>query len=327
MIELRVLGTLDLRDPDNGDLGFVLTRPKLVALLTYLAIARPKGFHHRDRLVGLFWPESGQTRARRALNQALYELRKALGEGVVASRGDEEVGLAPDRFSCDADAFERACNEGELEAALELYGGDLLTGFALSDSPEFEAWLDERREGLRHHALGAVRKRSEELAAKGERVEATFWLRRALRWEPYDETILRELLEQLCALGDRTGALREHAAFGKRLKDELGVETEAETRVLVAAIEASRESAVQDREMVRERVVSLPSEGKAGHRIRAHHRAMFVVGALAMAIFVAVTSYRAIDGGDMKVENGRGKTPAWISGSSRSTAIWSRRRS
>jgi DNA-binding SARP family transcriptional activator len=232
MIELRVLGTLDLQDPDNGDLGGVLARPKLVALLVYLVLARPNGFRSRETLLGLFWPESSQSRARRALNQSIYELRLALGEGVVVSRGAEDVGVDRARLWCDAEAFEAALVAGDRRAALELYGGDLLEGFALPGCEELGEWLDGRREGLRQAALRACLEYAEELAAAGEPGESAYWLRRALRWEPYDEDLARRLLEQLVAAGDRTGALREYEAFAARLEEELGIEPAPELAAL-----------------------------------------------------------------------------------------------
>ena len=56
MIELRALGTLALRDPNGEDLHSILAQPKRVALLAYLAIARPRCFHRRDTLLALLWP-------------------------------------------------------------------------------------------------------------------------------------------------------------------------------------------------------------------------------------------------------------------------------
>lgn len=240
MIEFRTLGTLDLRDPSNGGLAEVLSRRKLVALLAHLALARPRGFRPRDALVAFFWPESGQTRARRALNQALYELRRALGDDVIVSRGVEEVGLDRGRIRCDAEAFEEALDRADRAAALDLYAGDLLAAFSLPGCPEFEAWLDERREDLRQRALQAATERAGELTAAGNRVEAVYWLRRALRWEPYDEELLGGLLEHLLALGDRTGALREYGAFTDRLREDLGVDPDPETRALVVGERAAR---------------------------------------------------------------------------------------
>src|SRR5215831_13561062 len=74
MIRLRVLGALDLRDDHDQAIDSVLAQPKRVALLVYLAAARPYGLKRRDILVALLWPELDQARARNALSQSLHHL-------------------------------------------------------------------------------------------------------------------------------------------------------------------------------------------------------------------------------------------------------------
>jgi DNA-binding SARP family transcriptional activator len=54
MIRLRTLGALDLRDADGQELRGVLAQPKRAALLAYLALATPRGYHRRDTLLALF---------------------------------------------------------------------------------------------------------------------------------------------------------------------------------------------------------------------------------------------------------------------------------
>src|SRR5438105_4709864 len=149
MIRFLALGTPDLRGEEASELRAVLTQPRLLALLTYLAIARPRGFHRRDSLVAIFWPEVGHEQARNALRQVVHRLRRALGEDVVAGRGADELGLDVGRIWCDVTAFEHALGEQRVEDALEVYRGDLLPGFFLSEAPEFERWLDEERQHLR----------------------------------------------------------------------------------------------------------------------------------------------------------------------------------
>jgi DNA-binding SARP family transcriptional activator len=250
MIEFRVLGTIDLRDPARGALHGVVARRKLMAILAQLLLVRPRGYCSRDALIAVFWPESSQSRARRALNQALYELRRALGEDVIVSRGTEDVGLNRHRIWCDAEVFEDAIEKGDHASALDLYGGDLLAAFALPSAPEFELWLDERRQDLRERALRAVRERARELTEEGNRVEAAYWLRQALRWEPYDEPLLAKLLAHLVALGDRTGAVREYRAFARRL-EEIDVEPAPETEEIVRAIPRNGRSPYKSRIGVR----------------------------------------------------------------------------
>src|SRR5512146_752524 len=118
MIELRTLGTLDLRTRDGPELRSILSQPKRIALLCYLALARPHGFHRRDKLLALFWPESDTEHARASLRQAVRCLRRPLGDAVVESRGDDELALGTGVLTCDAVEFEEALTAGEAERAL-----------------------------------------------------------------------------------------------------------------------------------------------------------------------------------------------------------------
>ncbi len=52
VIEFRTLGALDLRGLDGHQLHSLLAQPKRVALLAYLCVANPGGFHRRDSLLG-----------------------------------------------------------------------------------------------------------------------------------------------------------------------------------------------------------------------------------------------------------------------------------
>jgi len=149
MIELFTLGGIDLRE-EGRDLSEALVQPKRFALLAYLALAQPFGFHRRDRLVALFWPELDQEHARTALRKAVHGLRAILGEDAIVGRGAEELGLNPDRWWVDVRAFD----EAEVDEALRLYRGDLLDGFFISGAPEFERWLEAERDRLRARAAG-----------------------------------------------------------------------------------------------------------------------------------------------------------------------------
>src|SRR5215208_6736866 len=108
MIDLRTLGALELISADSNAVGSVLAQPRRAALLCYLALALPRGFHRRDTLFALFWPEHDADQARHALRQSVYFLRRALGPQTIISRGDEELALAPEEVSCDVWAFDAA---------------------------------------------------------------------------------------------------------------------------------------------------------------------------------------------------------------------------
>ena len=102
MQTLRVLGAIRLSTDDGREADALLRQPKLLALLAYLSLPRPGTWHRRDSLLGVFWPELDQSRARTSLRSALHALRRQLSEGTIRTRGDDEVGIDPTLLASDA---------------------------------------------------------------------------------------------------------------------------------------------------------------------------------------------------------------------------------
>ncbi|MBA2683712.1 MAG: hypothetical protein H0U66_04410 [Gemmatimonadaceae bacterium] len=255
MIHFRTLGAVDLRDEQDNELRLALAQPKRLALLAYLALATPAGFHRRDTMLSLFWPEMDQERARRALRQAVHFLRSTLGADVVQTRGGEDIGLASDVLWCDVRAFDDALVRGALEEALALYRGDLLDGFFISDaSSDFEEWLERERVRLRQKATTAAWSLSEQSSAEGRGALAAEWARWAAARAPDDERAQRRLMTLLDRQGDRTGALRVYEQLAQRALAEFESEPSAESRALVASIRAR--DTVSARPVMEEHVIA-----------------------------------------------------------------------
>ncbi len=238
MIEFRLLGTLSLTTADGREAGSLLSQPRRLALLAYLAAATPRGPHRRDTLLALFWPELDQEHARAALRQSLHVLRSALGADTMVSRGDEEIGLDFERIWCDVAVFARAIDGGELGQAFDLYRGNLLEGFFISDAPEFERWLESERARLAGAAARTARALAESCEKRWDLTTAAHWARRAIELAPNDEGLLRKLIAILDRNGDRAGALQAYEEFAQRLAAEYEVEPAAETKALLAAVRA-----------------------------------------------------------------------------------------
>ena len=240
VIEFRTLGSLQLRRSDGPELHSLLAQPKRLALLAYLCIAKPRGFHRRDTLLGLFWPDADQTHARTSLRNALYVLRHSLGETAFHSRGDEEIGVNFDAINCDAVAFEEQIDSGSVEGAIELYRGDLLAGFFLEDVPAFERWLESERSRLRGYASSAANRASDRRESQGDLREALRWARRAVELTNTDEPAVRRVIELLTRVGDRAGALQAYDKLAKHLAAEFEAEPSPETRGLVERLRANQ---------------------------------------------------------------------------------------
>ncbi|HEV7595339.1 MAG TPA: protein kinase [Gemmatimonadaceae bacterium] len=233
LIELGTLGTIDLKDANGRELHSLLAQPKRLALLTFLCVAKPHGFHRRDKLLGLFWPDADQEHARLSLRNALHVLRRTLGEKVLQARGDEEISVDFATVSCDANTFERLVRDGCYVEAIDSYRGDFLPGFFLSECPEFERWLDEQRDVLRRAAARAGQLAAESLEAAGNVTAAVGLARKALELSDDDERVLRRLMLLLDQVGDRAGALRAYTAFAERLAKDFQGKPSSETEALI----------------------------------------------------------------------------------------------
>jgi serine/threonine-protein kinase len=237
MIELHILGSQSLVGHDGREVLSILPQPKRFALLCYLATEAGAGYLRRDRLLGLLWPERQEAKARASLSEALSRLRQSLGSDAIVARGNEEVGLAADRVWCDAVEFARAAREGRLEEAAELYRGDLLDGFILSDGADFDAWLEGERARLRRQAVDVVSRLADAAVAAGGE-SAKRWAERAMELAPLDGVAVRRLMEVEAGLGYTTSALEVYERFRGRLGEERGVEPAAETVELAERIRA-----------------------------------------------------------------------------------------
>lgn len=236
MLTLRTLGALNLVGPAGEEVGVVLAQPKRLALLVYLATAHPQGFHRRDALLTLFWPEQNESRARNALSQSLSFLRRNLPEAVLIARGAEEVGVDVRLLKVDVLEFRAATGAESWAEALGHYRGDFLRGFHVAGGAEFEEWMHGERSRLRERAASAGWALAHEQVRRGALEESERTANRALDLAVPAETTVRQFIEILAERGERVGALRVYERFLETLKEGLDLEPAEESRELVARL-------------------------------------------------------------------------------------------
>ena len=154
MLTLRLLGPPDVRDATGAPVRGLNGQPKRLAILAFLAMGRPDGCR-RDTLLGLFWPELPEDRARNALRQALSVLRAELGPEAITGNRDGVLTLNRELVEPDAATFTRLVAAGAETKALALYRGDFLEGVFLEGCTEFERWVEDRRAHYRRAARRA----------------------------------------------------------------------------------------------------------------------------------------------------------------------------
>lgn len=219
---------MSLRGTDGSEFEDIVHQPKRLALLVYLAVAEPRGFHRRDSLLPLFWPELPEKRARNGLNKTLHFLRSYLGAEVLVSRGAVDVGLDPGSVWCDAVAFEQALEGERFEDAIEHYEGPFLDGFHVSEAAEFGHWVDRQREHFELRYAAAL----EELAVRAAQREdwtasVELW-RKLVDLDPSNSRAVLGLMEGLESSGERAAALQEAERLAKVLREEFEAEPDIE---------------------------------------------------------------------------------------------------
>src|SRR6266550_205883 len=236
-LSIRLLGPLVIESEDSG-LGKIPKKAR--ALLAYLAAQGGQAVS-RERLADLLWPYQGSEQARHSLRNCLLELRKALGR---------EAGphLAADFATCriqhavvdlgDFDRLSRSPERSELEAAAELYRGDLLADFYIASEP-FQEWLAAERDRTLEVVCDVLHRLSARQDAAGDHEAAIQSGRRLVMLDPLSEFGQRALIRAYARAGRRGEALRQYKSCAETLKRELGVAPDVETQALANEIARS----------------------------------------------------------------------------------------
>ena len=224
MLRLKTFGGLCLEGDEGLLTGAAAQRRRLVLLAT-LAVAGRKGMS-RDALVGLLWPEVDETRARAALSQALYALKRDTGEDELVL-GHDVLTLNSDILRSDVSELEHAIARGDFEAAANLYGGPFLAGVFISEAVDFEHWLDGVRLRLSQAAEQALGALATDAERRRDYSAASNWWRRLLELDALKTRAVLGLMEALVALGDRGQALRTADTYLQRVREDLDGEPNA----------------------------------------------------------------------------------------------------
>ena len=218
--EVRLLGGATLIAADGKLASGAAAQPRRLAVLAVLVEAWPSAVT-RDRIVGLIWPGNDDAGARRLLTQALYSLRRELGEFTKPSGRD--LALDADALRVDLVEFRRALSSGEQERAAALYRGPVLDGFYLKDAGEFERWAESLRDRMRRELQGVVEEIAGRYAADGNMREAVRWGERMIQAAPFDANAVLYLMQLWEQAGDRGAALTTATVYERRMREELGL--------------------------------------------------------------------------------------------------------
>jgi DNA-binding SARP family transcriptional activator len=235
MLRVSVLGEQTIVDDSSGSL--LAQSSRTIVLAGFLA-CHASSPQPRQRIAGLFWPDSSDAQALTNLRRELHYLRQFLVDDpslVVTPRDlcwrDADTCRVDVRvFDTERRAAATAAAAGDDDgvvahgtAAVAEYHGDLLPG---TD----DEWLLVPRADLRRQCVDLCDLVSATLVRGGDLARAAEFLRRRIRLEPLEETGYRTLMQLYADLGDRAGAISTYHRCASLLERELGVAPDPATR-------------------------------------------------------------------------------------------------
>ena len=223
-----ILGPFEVID-DHGRV-VALGGPKQRAVLAILLLHAGEVVSS-ERLIDELWGERAPASAAKTLQVYVSKLRKALGDGVLVTRGGGYV-LQSDRGEVDVDRFQallvagrRALQTGDprgagesLREALGLWRGPPLSDFAYEPFAQGEiARLEEAR-------VAALEDRIDAELALGEDAGLIGELEALVREHPLRERLCGQLMLALYRSGRQAEALDAYQRAREQLTGELGLE-------------------------------------------------------------------------------------------------------
>jgi predicted ATPase/DNA-binding SARP family transcriptional activator/Tfp pilus assembly protein PilF len=229
MLEIRLLGRFEIRS--EGETVEIPSRPSQ-SLLAYLVLNTGARLR-REKLAGLLWPDSDDTKARRQLRQALWRLRKSIGDEYILV-DKITIGFNPDaNYILDVDtinddaAWSRA--KDEVVQNISDYASELLPGF-------YDEWVGFERERLRAVLELQMQLLLNRLLEDQQWAEALrcgeCWIAKGEIPEP----AYRAVMIAHHGLGDTSRISEVFQRCMDALREELGVDPSAETRLLYESL-------------------------------------------------------------------------------------------
>ena len=227
-MEFRILGPIEVVD---GGRTIAIRRGKEQALLAYLLL-HPNEVVASDRLVDALWGERPPQTAVKILQNAVSQLRKALGDDRLLTR-PPGYGFRVDPGELDLERFELLAERGRIEGdgkllreALGLWRGEPLA--ELRDEPfarDAALRLEEAR-------LAAQEDRIESDLADGHHVGLIPELEGLIAKHPFDERLYGQLMLSLYRAGRPKDALDVYQRARKTFDSELGLQPGSELEQL-----------------------------------------------------------------------------------------------
>jgi DNA-binding SARP family transcriptional activator/Tfp pilus assembly protein PilF len=247
--EVRLLGPFVLRR-DGVPIATAGWQKRVASVFKVIATG-PNRRRTRDEIIDLLWPDASPHAGAGNLRLIVHLLRRALEispdrpSPVRSERGWVGLNDAYD-WEIDLERFEHVLQTaGDRIDVLEQAAA--LSGDAPLADDIYDDWAVPIRDRVQREWRSLCTRLADLHLDRGAMGKAAGWYERALDADPFDEEVLRRLLQVLTDLGRGAEALRRVRQFESLLLSELGVSASRETLDIAEQLRAALEApAVSD---------------------------------------------------------------------------------
>jgi DNA-binding SARP family transcriptional activator len=237
VLEIHLLGPFRLMVDGTPVEEYAWARRKPKLLVKLLAL-EPHHQLHREQVIEMLWPEQEPESASNSLHKAIHMARRALepvlhsaaDSHFILTQGQQIVLSAPGELWVDVEEFERAAaiaikdkNAEAYEAAVKLYGGDLLP------EDRYEDWAAMRREQLRGTYQEVLMRLAWAYEARGQYRQSIERFKEIVARDSSNEEAHRQLMRLYAATHQRQQALRQYKECCEALRKEIDADPERAT--------------------------------------------------------------------------------------------------
>ncbi|SJZ68956.1 AAA family ATPase [Selenihalanaerobacter shriftii] len=219
-LEAKLLGSPTIKI--NGD-SIDFPYKKVEALFYYIVVKKKVS---RIKIASLLWGDMLDGKAKKNLRNALYQLKKVVGKGIINTPDRSTISICEDcQLDLDIDVF---LNE-EGEEAIEVYKGEFLNSFLIKNAPDFTDWIFEQRNYYLQLYIKTLRNYSKQLEVKEEFQQAIYYLKLLIEVDEFNEVAYRDLMGLYAKQGSIAKSVDIYKELEEQLHSELGITPDKKT--------------------------------------------------------------------------------------------------
>lgn len=242
-VDIKLLGEIKVKlDQEKIEFPY----KKVEALFYYLLVEKNIS---REKIASLLWGNMTDSKAKKNLRNALYQLKKSIKDDIFKKSGSSTLRLNKKEYNFQID-LEKFKESENLQQSLKAYQGDFLDGFLLKRSSAFNDWIIENRNYYQQLYIEKLKKQIEYLENEEKEDKAIDYLHELIKVDEFNELAYRKLMKLYHKKGQSAKALQIYKNLDEILEKELGINPDQKTLNILQKIRSEKTVILNNKQSV-----------------------------------------------------------------------------